>query len=214
MNSDQQPTQEVQSWPGSWGLVQNLIVGAAFSGMGLLGLVAGFWMGSRSDSPAQALIPLSAATADSTDSMAVATGLIGDDMEGVFFIDFNTGDLQCLAFYPRSGAFGAQFYTNVRAQLGGVGKNSKYLIATGFASQRAATAGARPASSLVYVTDINTGMFAAYAVPWDRNAEATGRAQVGPLVYVGGGPIRNYQLGNPQNAQPPAVVDPNGNRNP
>ena len=193
---------------------KSLIFGAAFLGFIAFAALSGYWFG-RSQEPASIrLFPRAAATADSSDSMAMATGLISEDMEGVFFIDFNTGDLQCLVYYPRARAFGAHYYTNVRAQLGGIGKNSKYLLGTGFAAQGAATIGPRPGGSLVYVTDVNTGMFAAYAIPWDRNAEVTGRAQSGPLVYVGGGPIRNYQLANPPIGQPPAVVDPNINKNP
>jgi len=193
---------------------RSLAVGVLLSCLLMIAGFLGFWLRGSQQSAQVQLVPLKAATADSTDSMAMATGLIGEDMEGVFFIDFNTGDLQCLVFYPRSGAFGAHYYTNVRAQLGGVGKNSKYLLATGCAAPRATTIGARPGGSLVYVTDINTGLFAAYAVPWDRNAEATGRPQAGPLVFVGGGPIRNYQLPNQQNVQPPALADPNAIRNP
>lgn len=195
----------------------NMLIAGIFLGI-CLSAVCGlsYWMGairtSDSSSIAQpSLIPLAAATADSTDSMAMATGLVSEDAEGVFFLDFNTGDLQCMVFYPRNGAFGAHYYANVRAQLGTAGKNSKYLIATGMIMPRAFTAGARPGGSLVYVTDVTTGVFAAYAIPWDRTLEASGRAQGGPLVYVGGGQIRNYQLPDPQNANPPAVVDPNAN---
>jgi len=214
MNEAMQPMRESRRDRTPWFDGRSLLAGVVLCGLCATGVATGFWLGNRQEPQAVPMLPLWASTADSTDSMAVASGMISEDMEGVFFIDFNTGDLQCLVFYPRSGAFGAHFYTNVRAQLGGTGKNSKYLMATGFAAQRASTVGPRPGSSLVYVTDVNTGLFAAYAVPWDRNAEATGRAQVGPLVYVGGGPIRNYQLANPLNAQPPAVVDPNANRNP
>lgn len=192
---------------------RSFTLGAALCGAIALSGFAGYWFG-MSQSSTMPVLPLAAATADSSDSLAMATGLISEDMEGVFFIDFNTGDLQCLVYYPRSRAFGAHFHTNVRAQLGGIGKNSKYLLGTGFAAQGAATIGPRPGGSLVYVTDVNTGMFAAYAIPWDRNAEVTGRAQSGPLVFVGGGPIRNYQLTNQPNAQPPAVVDPNAPKNP
>ena len=139
--------------------------------------------------------------------MAMATGPISEDTEGVFFLDFNTGDLQCLVYNPRFGGFRAHYFTNVRSQLGGAGKNSKYLLATGAIVSGPTAGGARPAGTLVYVTDVNTGLFAAYAVPWDRTMEASGRLQSGPLVFAGGGPIRNYELQNPGNA-PPAVQDP------
>ncbi len=214
MNYHQQPNNDNEGSGRPICDGRSLAIGAGLSCLCVLIAAAGFWFGSHRQSPPVQLLPLAAAAADSSDSMAMATGLVADDIEGVFFIDFITGDLQCLVFYPRSGAFGAHFYTNVKAQLGTTGKNSKYLIATGFAAPRGASVGPRPGSSLIYVTDVNTGMFAAYAVPWDRTTEATGRVQGGPLVFVGGGPIRNYQLPNPLNAQPPAVVDPNANRNP
>jgi hypothetical protein len=175
-----------------------------------------YWLGSAGRASSEValqphFVPLAASTADSTDTLAMATGLVSEDAEGVFFLDFITGDLQCMVFYPRNGAFGAHYFANVRAQLGAAGKNSKYLIGTGTIVPRAITAGARPGGCLVYVADVTTGVFAAYAIPWDRTMEASGRAQGGPLVYVGGGQIRNYQLPNPINAAPPAVVDPNAN---
>lgn len=170
----------------------------------------GFFLGGRTQTPA-VLPPISAATAAASDTLAVATGPISDNAEGVFFLDFLTGDLQCLVYYPRSGAFGARFVGNVRLNLGGGGKNAKYLLVTGQAITSATSGGARPGNSLVYVTDVNSGLFAAYAVPWERSSEAANRAQSGALVYVGGGPIRNYQLRDPRQNQPAAIVDPNQN---
>jgi hypothetical protein len=169
-------------------------------------LLAGFWLGT---SRSYALPELQASSAASSDSMAVATGPISDDAEGIFFLDFNTGDLQCLVYYPRVGAFGARYFGNVLPQLGGSGRNSQYLMVTGQAITKGSTGGARPAASLVYVTDVTNGTFAAYAVPWDRTAESSNRQQTGQLIPVGGGPIRNYQLQDPRANQPAAIVDPN-----
>lgn len=178
------------------------------SGIGCsLALLVGLYVGKSQTSNHNLPLPLAASSSDSSDTLAVASGPISDDSEGVFFLDFNTGDLQCLVYYPRTGRFGARYFTNVRAQLGNTGKNSRYLMVTGAIAHRASSGGARPGNSLIYVTDVTTGMFAAYAVPWDRNAESTGRPQGAPLVFVQGGPIRDYQLGNPA-AEPPKVVDP------
>lgn len=192
--------------------LSGFISGIAIGGFCCAVAVAtGYWLGRDPSKVPTLPLPLAASTADSSDSMAIATGPVSDDVEGVFFIDFNTGDLQCLVYYPRNQAFGARYYTNVRAQLGTSGKNSKYLIATGYVGGRSVSGGGRPGNSLVYVTDVNTGLFAAYAVPWDNTALAGGRPQAGPLVFVGGGPIREYQLPN-AGAAPPAVVDPNQNK--
>jgi hypothetical protein len=194
-------------------------LGFVFIGLGLgcgLTVLCGlaYWFGSQAANGSKLIaapqfLPLAAATADSTDTLAMATGMVSEDAEGVFFLDFNTGDLQCMVFYPRNGAFGAHYFANVRAHLGAGGRNSKYLMGTGSIVQRAHTGGPRPAGCLVYVADVTAGVFAAYAIPWDRTLEASGRGQGGPLIYVGGGQIRNYQLPNQVNGAAPAVVDPN-----
>lgn len=171
-----------------------------------LALSLGYWLGQRPSTPV-ALPQLLAASAVSGDTMAVATGQVGRDSEGIFFLDFITGDLQCLVYYPRTGTFGAHYVTNVMQNLGAA-QNAKYLMVTGQAIPQSATAGARPGASLVYVTNTTTGVFASYAVPWNPTAESSGRVQSGALVYAGGGSIRNYQLPDPANNQPAAVVDP------
>ncbi len=191
----------------------------AVSACSCVALGMGFWLGgaglkNHPGSPVASLSaqlpPLLAAAAVSGDTMAVATGPIGKDSEGIFFLDFITGDLQCLVYYPRLGGFGAHYVANVMPQLGGVGgQNSKYLMVTGQAIISGSTGGARPGASLVYVTDTTTGMFAAYAVPWNPTAETSGQMQAGALVFAGGGAIRNYQLSDPNKNKPAAVVDPN-----
>ncbi len=194
-----------------------LIVTVSVCSCAALGL--GYYFGGSSSqnlpslaapSPGAHLPPLLAAAAVAGDTMAVATGPIGKDSEGIFFLDFITGDLQCLVYYPRMGGFGAHYVANVLPQLGGMGgQNSKYLMVTGQAIVSGSTGGARPAASLVYVTDTTTGMFAAYAVPWNPTAETGGQMQSGALVFAGGGAIRNYQLADPNKNKPAAVVDPN-----
>ncbi len=201
---------------------------AALSALGLCLTAAigvGFWLGvSRVPDRTPSLPALHAATAAASSTMAVATGQISDNAEGIFFLDFITGDLQCLVYYPRTGVFGARYFANVLQHLPGGGRNSQYLMVTGVAVATSTTGGPRPGNSLVYITDATSGMFAAYAVPWDRTAEAGGRLQSGPLVFVGGGPIRNFQLRDnsggaaanqpaavnlPAAVNPPAVPDPN-----
>ncbi len=173
----------------------------------------GWQLGSQSQpaliAAAPALPQLHASASAIGDSMAIATGAVSEDSEGIFFLDFNTGDLQCMVFYPRAGAFGAHYFANVLPALGGGGKNSKYLMVTGQAVVRAGSANTRPAASLVYITDVTNGTFAAYAVPWDRTAESAGRPQSGPLILVSTGSVRNYRLPDPNNRQPAGIVDPN-----
>ncbi|MFK7735593.1 MAG: hypothetical protein AB8B50_06185 [Pirellulaceae bacterium] len=194
---------------------RTVMFGATCGLLCCLAMGAGFWMGTnQSGEPAVSAEiqppPILAAAASASDTMAVATGPISSDAEGIFFLDFLTGDLQCIVYYPRNGTFGARFVANVAPQLGAGGKNAQYIMVTGNARTNATAGGARPGASLVYVTDSSRGMFAAYAVPWDRTAEASGRVQSGRMIYVGGGPIRNFQL-QPAQQKPAGIVDPNQN---
>jgi hypothetical protein len=169
---------------------------SCISGLGLTlvaAVVGGFWLGTNTKTEAS-LPLLHASTSAASSSMAVATGQISDNVEGIFFLDYVTGDLQCLVYYPRIGVFGARYTANVLDRLPANGRNAQYLMVTGTAIPTGTTGAARPGSTLVYVTDATSGTFAAYAVPWDRTAEAGGRLQSGPLVFIGGGPIRDFQL--------------------
>lgn len=177
-------------------------IGAA--GMLLLFLAAGvgYWCGSVQQSPYSLLDLKRVSTAASGQNMAVATGAVSDEAEGVFFLDYLTGDLQCLVYYPRSGAFGARYYTNVQQHMPSSGKSAQYLMVTGSALSTRTSSNVKPANCLVYVTDVNNGTFAAYTVPWSKTAESSSQAQLGALVFVGGGPIRNYQINDQQPKKP------------
>lgn len=159
----------------------------------------GYFLGSQRTANLNDLLLRNVSTAAAGSNMAVATGQISDEAEGVFFLDFTTGDLQCLVYYPRLGAFGARYYTNVQNQLPSGGRGSNYLLVTGNAIGNRGTSNVRAANCLVYVTDVTSGNFAAYVVPWNKTAESSAQAQGGPLLFAGGGPIRNYQVQN-QNA--------------
>ena len=192
---------------------QGLWVGALGMLALLLATATGYWLGSQ-ERRQVSLLDLQPIAASATGTnMAVATGQVSEEAEGVFFLDFLTGDLQCLVYYPRSGAFGARYYTNVHAQMPTQGKNGEYLMVTGAALSTRTSSNVRPANCLVYVTDVSSGTFAAYAVPWNKSAESSSQAQGGPLIFVGGGPIRNFQLADvPKKAAPigkaPAANDP------
>lgn len=179
---------------------------------GLLGLTAGLlvaagvWMGrltppgtsgeaKSSEAIAREMV-LNAGAGTSNDAFAVCTGML-DDSEGLFMLDFLTGELTCLAINPRTGQFGARMSVNVVAALGAdAERKPRYLMTTGVANVRGGRGGnIRPASSVVYVVDANTGAFAAYSVPWNPNAWAQGAPLTAPLVLIDGGKVRNVQIG-------------------
>ncbi len=134
--------------------------------------------------------PIYASTTDSIDDLAVATGVIADEVEGFFALDGLSGDLQCIVFNPQSQNFNAVFRRNVLADLQiDAAKNPRFLLTTGnVESWRRGTL--YLGASFVYVTEATSGRFAAYAVPWRRDLFASGRPQQSELLLVQSGSVR------------------------
>jgi hypothetical protein len=138
---------------------------------------------------------LHASTAQSTESFAIATGPIDEQVEGVFMLDFLTGELTCWVISPRTGKFCGVFrYINVPNDLQvEKAKTPKYLLATGqtmFRGGRMQMLG----NTVLYVADANTGMVGAYGVPWDRPRANAGGTQAGALVLLDGGKARRAEV--------------------
>lgn len=142
---------------------------------------------------------LRASATDSSETFALATGAIADGVEGVFFLDFLTGNLNCWVINARTRQMGGHFFVpNVGDQLGvipGQGqKNPRYLMVTGVVPMQRASGGFQPADSLVYIADANSGNFAIYAIPWNRQATVTNRPQEAPMAVLLTGSARNVEI--------------------
>jgi hypothetical protein len=139
---------------------------------------------------------LHASASHSGESLALATGQIDDDVEGLFILDYLTGDLQCYVMNPRTQACGGIFKYNVVRDLGiEQGKKPNYAMVTGtVVFQRGTAARAVPALCAVYVADANTGNFAAYGLPWDRTAARSGVPQQGTFALLGVGKARALEI--------------------
>ncbi len=173
-----------------------LAFGAGFAGRGWLGwrrdgksLSAGPWTELLSQRQVRG------STAAVGETFAMATGPIDSDVEGLYMLDFLTGDLQCVVLNFRTAKFSAMFRANVLADLGiDAAKKPKYLMTTGAINfPRGATA-ARPGNSVVYVLETSTGNYAAYGIPWRRELAATGRAELAALQLLDVGTARTAAL--------------------
>jgi len=138
-------------------------------------------------------IPVQATGAAHSDTIAAATGPIDDKVEGLFTLDFLTGELQCAVLYtygPNINTFGGIYRTNVVEDMQiEATKKPNYLLLTGFAdyARGGRSGGNRVGASVVYVVDANTGNFAAYGVPWNPNMVSRGTPQGGPLIPINKG---------------------------
>ncbi len=152
------------------------------------GLVAGSsWSGASRMPVAQAMSSL----ADQT--FAVCTAPIDRNGEGLFILDFETGDLTG-GVLAQTGKFAATYRHNVLEDLGievGAVKNQRFLIVPGMAS--VGSPPARMAQSVIYVTDAATGATVAYGIPLGGKPGAAGAgAALVPLDIArprGGGPV-------------------------
>jgi hypothetical protein len=153
----------------------------------------GMFLGQRTSStgafPGLEELRLKAAASMGSDTFAIATGSVDEEVEGLFTLDFVTGDLQCFVMNTRTGALAGRFAINVNdAQIFGAkrGKKPSYLLATGhFVSSAAAGGGARPAACLCYVVDANSGEVAAFGFPWSRAVTTSGGVQSTPMIPMG-----------------------------
>lgn len=165
--------------------------------LGIAGLIAaavgfGYYRGSQQRPIANLSEAVLHATAThGGTNVAIATGQVGEEAEGIYILDYLTGNLQCWVYYPRIQQFGAKFETNVTAQLPAT-KNAEYLLITGNTGFPASTStNARPAACICYVVDPKSGMFAGYSLPWNRSAENSGQMQRGMMFCVGGDVFRS-----------------------
>ena len=127
--------------------------------------------------------------------MGMATGPIDEEVEGCFFLDFLTGDVQCAVINARSGELAGVFKGNVIKDLGiEQGKKPAYRMVTGAVNFIGATGAARPARSVLYVLDTNSGNFAGYTLNWNRTLATARRPQAGALVALIKGNARAAQI--------------------
>lgn len=161
-----------------WSVVGVTLVVAGYAARGVGPLAIPVWPETR----------LHAATAAQNDTYAMATGFIDEEVEGVYLLNFLTGDLQCSVLssrLPSMGKFIGLFKTNVIKDLGlDPSKQPAYLMVTGQATFPRGGGAAQPAMSAVYVLDTSSGRFAAYSLPWRRDMASTGRPQIGMLTLL------------------------------
>ena len=148
---------------------------SGFLGIGLvIGLVIGLNLEGLWPS-----MPLHAAATHGIEKFAIATGLVDNNVEALYFLDFLTGDMRAAVINPKTGKFTSFFSRNIAADFGGAGRSSGYLMVTGSANMPRGTASFQYANSIVYVAEATTGQVSAYTIPWNSTPHAAGKIQYG-----------------------------------
>jgi hypothetical protein len=180
-----------KSWKGWLAFAAGLALGLA--------VLVGYILGTSQQQPTVQApnLQLKAMSGYGAETFAMVTGPIDTDdgSEGVFLLDYSTGDLTCWVINPRTGTFGAGFKRNVVNDLKvEKGKKPSFVMATGVVSWKGFTGLQRPASAVVYVCDANTGRFGAYMVPWTPGAFALGALQINEMKLLAAGEARGVEV--------------------
>ena len=98
-------------------------------------------------------VPLHATATVGLDKFAIATGMVHNGVEALYFLDYLTGDLRAAVLNPKNGKFNAFFTHNIAKDFGGVNKNPRYLMVTGQTQMPRGRAGFQYADSTVYIAE-------------------------------------------------------------
>ncbi len=116
-----------------------------------------------------------AVVGDRNDKFAVVTAAVDATafVEGVFVLDFLTGQLRGSVLNPTAGAFAVLYARNV-AQDFNVNPNEPgtYAIVSGRTNMNA-SGGGQPAASCIYVAELTSGKVVAYSFPAGGRGGAT-----------------------------------------
>jgi hypothetical protein len=126
-----------------------------------------------------------------SDNFAIATGLVDDEIEALYFLDFLTGDLRAAVVSRRNGEFTGFFQYNVLSDFDEIGDSPRFLMVTGLADLPRGRGPSQIGQCLVYVAEATSGQVFAYALPFDATMNAAGKSQVGQFIKVGGGSFRD-----------------------
>jgi hypothetical protein len=133
--------------------------------------------------------PVYATTADRDAQFAMLTVPVGtsaaginDPMDGVFVLDFLTGQLRGATINRQIGKF-TNFYTANLARDFNVDPKAQphYALVSGY-SQLASQRGLTFASGMIYAGELSSGKIIAYAFPWKEAPRPA--PQVIPLIAV------------------------------
>lgn len=139
--------------------------------------------------------PALANATDRSDNYALTTAQAAliDPIEGIFTLDFLTGDLKGAVLNRQVGKFTAFYYRNVTQDFGlDASAQPRYTIMTG-AAQLTNRGGVTFAPAVIYVAELTSGKVACYAFPW---RETSSRTPVIPLV-----PVDSFQFRQPVEAE-------------
>ena len=138
---------------------------------------------------------LMADTAARGNGISLATGLINEEVEGLFILDHLTGNLQCWVLNPRSGKVGGIYRASVADAFGDALSEKgepDYVMAAGrFILNGNRGGNVQAADSVVYVAEGNSGKVVGFNVQYNKATLQRGAVQEGTMIVVAQGSARD-----------------------
>jgi hypothetical protein len=110
---------------------------------------------------------------------------IDDPVDGVFILDFVTGQLKGAVMNRQLMKFTSFYMRDLAADFGVKDEDPHYCIVSGY-SQMPALQGATFASGVLFVGEMNSGKVAAYGFPWNE----AGAGQPMQLILIDSFPFK------------------------
>jgi hypothetical protein len=111
-------------------------------------------------------VPVHATATHGQDNFAICTGVLDENVEGIFVLDSVTGELKAAAMNVQTRRFNTWFEYNVARDLPTNSKNPQYRIVSGITNIRQVVAAGQLARTVIYVAEATSGQVMAYGVPW------------------------------------------------
>lgn len=110
--------------------------------------------------------PAFAVATDRSSKFALVTAPAGSEMEGVFLLDFLTGNLQGQVLNTRIGEFTRSYFKNITADFELDPKSEPQWAVVSGMGKLAAGRGTSWGTSLIYVAELTSGRVIAYGFPY------------------------------------------------
>ena len=176
-------------------LSKGLVAGSLGFGLLCLGVALGV-LAARNQGPGELAGPqwnpvsFAPDSAARSENMSMATGLVGENVEGLFVLDHVNGNLNGMVINPRTGQTGAVYTTNVFSALGISKDNADLVMTTGRINVPGNKGNQNPALCVVYVGDAATGKVAGFSLFYNQALANQGGNQGGTFQLVFSGQTR------------------------
>jgi hypothetical protein len=116
-------------------------------------------------------MPLHGSTAATVEGFSVVTAELEPGQEGIYYLDYQTGDLVGAFLHPRSGKFINLYKYNILKDFADA-KTPKFMMVSSSTPMIFPQGNIRPSVGIVYVVEVTSGIACAYAAPYATNRDS------------------------------------------